>query len=115
MTLHPRDYDVLIAQVRNRLRVRTALRGAAITLGAAACSLILAALAAQQLKGKSVLMIALRALPFLLNLLDAHESLHSCRSYRILPARRVPIGTTGVQAYVRALARAFLFPINLLL
>ena len=71
MILQKSDYNNLIAQVRNRLRTRTALRGAAITLGIAAISLILSALAAQNLKGKSALLIALRIAPFLLTAASA--------------------------------------------
>src|SRR5436853_7753110 len=71
MTLHQRDYDKLIGQVRNRLRLRMILRGLAITLGSAAVSLVLAAYTAQHVKGKSVLLFMLRAAPFLLTAASA--------------------------------------------
>src|SRR6185503_14038842 len=63
-----RSYKELISRVRTQLRARVVLRAIAITMGTAVGSLIMAAVAANYLSGKTGALLILRILPVALTL-----------------------------------------------
>ena len=66
-----RSYKELISHVRTQLRARRLLRATAITLGTALGSLIIAAVVANYLSGKTTALLILRILPIVVTLAAA--------------------------------------------
>src|SRR5262245_13044372 len=63
-----KSFDQLITDVRTRIKTRAILRGTAITMAIALASLVLAALAANGLSGRTTLLFVLRFLPIAITL-----------------------------------------------